>query len=133
MSLASERFLLFFAGGSTTASGEGTSLDALSLDADEIEEGSAEDTVVGALQDTTGGSTLSLEDDAGGRFKLDGLNIVAGPTATDYGTATSHNITVRETLAEAVNSPRDSVISIAVTEAGGGPELMDSQYIPSLG
>ena len=51
-------------------------LSALTLDADEIEEGSAEDTVVGALQDVTSGSTLSLIDDAGGRFKLSGSGIV---------------------------------------------------------
>lgn len=97
---------------------EAASLSALTLSTDEIEEASAEDTLVGTLQSTAGGSTLSLTDDAGGRFKLTAGTIVAGATATDYGTSTSHNITVRETLADSANSPRDSVIAITVTELG---------------
>jgi hypothetical protein len=97
-------------------------LSALTLNTDEIEEGSAEDTVVGALQSTSSGSTLSLTETAGSRFKLSGSNIVAGSVATDYGTATSHNITVRETHADASNSPRDSVIAITVTEVGAAVE-----------
>lgn len=96
-------------------------LDALTLDADEIVSGAAADTVVGAIVGSTGGSTLSLADDAGGRFALDGLNVVAGAVATDFATATSHNIIIRETLADSSNSPRDSVIAITVTEASAGP------------
>jgi hypothetical protein len=99
-------------------------LDPLTLDADEIESGAAADTVVGAIEGTTGGSTLSLVDDAGGRFALDGLNVVAGAVATDYDTATSHNITIRETLADSSNSPRDSVIAITVTEVTGDMLLL---------
>jgi hypothetical protein len=95
-------------------------LVALSLDTDEIEEGSPENTPVGTLQDVTSGSGLSLTDDAGGRFKLSGSDIVAGATPTDYGTATSHNITVRETHPDGSNSPRNSVISISVTQASAG-------------
>lgn len=98
-------------------------LVALTLDADEIVSGSDEDTVVGAIVGATGGSTLSLIDDAGGRFALDGFNIVAGATATDYDTATSHNITLRETLADSSNSPRDSVVTITVTDSGEGSML----------
>jgi len=102
---------------------EAASLNALTLSASTIEEGSAEDTVVGALQSTTGGSTLELTDDAGGRFKISGGNIVAGATATSYATSTSHDITVRETLADSANSPRSTVLSISVTEAAvGGTE-----------
>jgi hypothetical protein len=93
-------------------------LNALTLDTDEIEEGSAEDTSVGTVQDTTAGASLSLIDDAGGRFKLVSGDIVAGATATNYALATSHNITVRETHPDGSNSPRDSIINITVTEAG---------------
>lgn len=89
-------------------------LAALSLDTNEIEEDSAEDTVVGALQNVSSGSTLSLTDDAGGRFKVSGTNIVAGVTATDYDVSAGHNITVRETHSDAINSPRDTVVSIQV-------------------
>ena len=92
-------------------------LIALTLDADEIVSGSDADTLVGSVVGATSGSTLSLTDDAGGRFVLDGLDIVAGATPTDYDTATSHNITIRETLADSSNSPRDSVIGIDVLDA----------------
>ncbi len=91
-------------------------LAALSLDTDEIEENSAEDTVVGAVQDKSTGSTLTLIDDAGGRFKLSGTNIVAGATNIDYEAATSYEITLRETHADASNSPRDTVIEITVID-----------------
>ena len=100
---------------------EAATLSALTLDADEIEEGAAEDTVVGAIVGRTLGSTLSLTGTAGARFKLSGTNIVAGATATDYETATSHNITIRETLADSANSPLDTVLSITVTQAATGP------------
>lgn len=91
-------------------------LSALTLNTSTITEGSAEDTSVGTLQSTSAGSTLSLVDSAGNRFKLSGSNIVAGPVATNYSSATSHNITVRETHADASNSPRDSVIAITVAQ-----------------
>lgn len=91
-------------------------LSALTLNTDTIDEGSIEDTLVGTLQSTSAGSSLSMTDTAGGRFKLSGSNVVAGATATDYDVATSHNITVRETHADGSNSPRDSVIAIDVNE-----------------
>jgi hypothetical protein len=101
---------------------EGASLSALTLSASTIEEASAEDTVVGAIQNTAGGSTVTITDDAGGRFKISGGNLVTGATATDYASATSHSITLRETLADSANSPRDTTLSITVTEAAlGGP------------
>jgi hypothetical protein len=97
-------------------------LRALTLSPATIAEGSAEDTFVGRLFGTTPGSTLTLIDDAGGRFKyFDDAGtpkIVAGATATDYDLATSHNITVRETLLGRSNSPRDTVLTIAVTDTG---------------
>lgn len=89
-------------------------LKTLILDGDTIVEGSPEDTLVGSLLNVTEGSTLSLENNAGGRFKLDGTDIVAGATPTDYDEATSHTITVRETLAEASNSPKDTELTINV-------------------
>ncbi|MES2994696.1 MAG: peptidoglycan-binding protein [Patescibacteria group bacterium] len=94
---------------------EGT-LSALTLSASTIAENSPADTVVGTLQSTTTGSTLSLTDTASGRFKLVGGVILADSVATDYEGATSHNITVRETYAEASNSPRDTTLAISVTD-----------------
>jgi hypothetical protein len=102
-------------------------LSALTLNNDDIEEGSAPGTVVGALQSVTSGSTLSLTDDAGGRFALSGGNVVAGLVATNYATATSHNITVRETHPDGSNSPRDTVIEITVEEF-----VDPGDYVPSL-
>jgi len=94
-------------------------LNALTLDTDEIESGAAENTVVGALQNVSSGSSLSLTDSSGNQFKLSGSNIVAGPVPTDFGTKDDPTITVRETHANGSNSPRDSIIGITVTEEGG--------------
>lgn len=85
-----------------------------------IEEASAQGTSAGTLTGVTSGSTLSLVDDAGGRVQLDGNTVEAGATATDFSAATSHSFTVRETLAGATNTPRDTALSLTVTEAGSG-------------
>lgn len=93
----------------------GPSLSALTLAAASIVENSAAGTVVGGVLGQTTGSTLTLVDGAGSRFALSGTNIVAGSVATDYEAATSHSITLRETLAGYANSPRDTVLTITVT------------------
>lgn len=100
---------------------EEPNLVALTLSASTIEEASAEDTVVGAIVGQTAGSTLSLTGTAGNRFKLTGTDIVAGATATNYATATTHDITIRETLADSANSPLNTTITITVTQAAVGP------------
>ena len=68
---------------------------------------------VGALSGMTAGSTLSLTDSASGRFSLDGSSIKVASALT-VGT---YSITVRETLDGATNTPRDTSLSITVTEA----------------
>lgn len=90
-------------------------LQPLFLSASTVAEDASVGAVVGAvLNAKASGSTLSLADDAGGLFAVDGTDIeVAG--ALDYETATSHNITIRETNAGYSNSPRDTVVSITVT------------------
>jgi len=100
---------------------EEPNLAALTLSASTIEEGSAAGVVVGAIQNGTSGSTITMTDTAGGRFSVSGSNVVAGATATDYATSASHSITLRETLADSANSPRDTVLSITVTQAATGP------------
>lgn len=92
------------------------SLNALTLSGSTMAENSVAGTVVGAIQNKTTGATTTLHDDAGGRFALSGNNIVAGSVSTDYETATSHNITLRETHSDGSNSPRDSVITITITD-----------------
>lgn len=83
-----------------------------------VAENSANTTAVGTVAGRTSGSTLSLFDDAGGRFAINsstGAVTVANGTLLDYETNTSHNITVRETIADATNSPRDTVLTVTIT------------------
>ena len=87
------------------------------LSASTLEEGSVQGTTIGTLS-AIGGSvpiTFSLVDSAGSRFQITGTTLEAGPVATDYGTATSHNITVRAT--DSLSETYDEVFVIAVTEA----------------
>lgn len=99
-------------------------LSALSLSASAIPENSAAGTVVGNVTGKTSGSTLSLANDAGGRFALNGSNqLIAGLVSTDYETATSHSVTIRETLAGATNTPRDTVFTVAVTNVNEAPTI----------
>jgi hypothetical protein len=89
------------------------SLSALTLSVSTIADDALVGDVVGALVSTTSGSTLSLVDDSGGRYALDGLNIEVN-AALGVG---SDAITVRETHPDGSNSPRDTVLGITVTEA----------------
>ncbi|MEO6093652.1 MAG: hypothetical protein ABIT04_04250 [Novosphingobium sp.] len=107
---------------------EAPSLAALTLSASTISSGAAPGTVVGAIQGATAGSTLSLFDDAGGRFAISGGNLVAGLVATNASTASSHPVTIRETLADSANSPRDSVLTISVAAAYTLPGLTTAKY-----
>jgi lysophospholipase L1-like esterase len=96
-------------------------LNALSLPQAIISENALPGALIGTLAGTTPGSSLALAADAGGRFALSGSNVVAGLVATDFETATSHSITVRETLAGASNSPRDTVLTINVSDVAEIP------------
>lgn len=60
-----------------------------------IIEHSVEGTFVTKVRTSVFAYAVRLIDDAGGRFKLEGNDIVAGPVDTDYEVATSHTITVR--------------------------------------
>lgn len=81
-----------------------------------LAEDAAAGAVAGALTGKSAGSALSLTNDAGGRVALSGTNVVRGATALDYETATSHSFTVRETHADGANSPRDTVLTLNVTD-----------------
>lgn len=99
-------------------------LQVLTLSASSIAENSATGTVVGTIQNVTSGSALSLSDTAGSRFAISGGNIVAGATLTNYESATTHNITVVETLAGATGNPKSTVIVIGVTNVFEQPNLI---------
>lgn len=109
-------------------------LGLLSLSASTIHEGAAENSVVGVILGNTPGSTVTLTGTAGGRFKLvsvgDVHTVEAGATATDYDVATSHDITVREVLVGAQNTPRDTVITVTVQS---GLLLVSTSYVNIAG
>lgn len=107
---------------------EAPNLAALTLSTATIASGAAPGAVVGAIQGATAGSALSLFDDAGGRFAISGGNLVAGLVATNASSASSHPVTIRETLADSANSPRDSVLTIGVTSAYALPGLSSAKY-----
>ena len=92
-------------------------LGALTLSATSVAEDALAGTVVGAVMGYTLGGTLSLTDDASNRFALSGTTIVTGLTGLGYETAVSHQITIRENFTGSPNSPRDTVLTINVTNA----------------
>jgi hypothetical protein len=69
--------------------------------------------VVGTIYNKQTGSTLSLTNDASGKFALSGNNIVVNADI-EFTDAESYNITVRETLTGHVNSPRDTTIKVLI-------------------
>ena len=97
----------------------------VALSANSVVEGAANDTVVGMLQgvvdpDAGDSNTLSLVDDAGGRFKLVGADLqVADGTLLDFEGATSHAVTVRVT--DAAGLFLDKVLSIDVADVNEAP------------
>jgi hypothetical protein len=94
----------------------GSVLRALALSSSSVAENSAAGVFVGAVLNTASGSTLTLSNDAGGRFVLDGSNnIVTGLVATNFEAATSHSIAIVETLAGDVGSPLTTNVTINVT------------------
>ncbi|GGZ21658.1 sialidase family protein [Asticcacaulis endophyticus] len=95
-----------------TPSGAPT-LSALTLSADEFTEGATAGTVIGTISGKTTGSTLSIFP-ADTRVAISGSNLVVGSTPATDGT---FSITIRETLAGATNTPRDTTFPITVNEA----------------
>lgn len=87
-------------------------LNALALSSTTVVENTASGVTVAAFQNKTLGSTLSLTNDAGGRFVISGSNLLTGLVSTDYETATSHSVTVRESLAGVTN---DTALTVSVT------------------
>lgn len=91
------------------------SLVALTLSNASFDEGDTAGTIIGAVQGLTAGSTLTLASDGGGKASLSGTNLVVGLTVASAGT---FNVTLREELAGASNSPNLTIITISVVDAG---------------
>lgn len=94
----------------------------LTLTNNSVQEATPSGTYVGTLLATDpeyGAITYSLTDDAGGRFAVNGPNIVvANGTLLDYETATSHNVTVQAT---GPGGSTTQVFVINVTNANEAP------------
>lgn len=85
-----------------------------------LPENANEGTIAGALTGTTSGSTLTLIDNSSNRVIISGTNIIKGTGVLDYETNTSHTFTVRETHPNGTNSPRDTVLTLNVTDVAEG-------------
>lgn len=89
-------------------------LVALTLSNDSVAENSSAGTFVGFVQNQTGGSVITLTNNAGGKFALSGNSlIVAG--ALNYATAQSHTIEITETLEGIANSPKVTSLTVYIT------------------
>ena len=74
-------------------------------------------TVVGTPKGFTSGSTISLSDNAGGRFAINsstGQITVLDGTLLDYATNTTHSITVVETFTGYTNTPLSTILTVNV-------------------
>lgn len=88
-------------------------LAALTLSASSFDDTDAAGTIIGAIQNKTTGSTLSISP-ADGRVSIDGSNnLIVGTTAASVGT---FGITIRETHPDA--ALRDTAFTITVSTAG---------------
>ena len=81
-------------------------------------------TTVASDDDATNNTiTYSLDDDAGGRFAINGITgVVTVANPLDYETSTTHNITVRATSADASTSTQ--VFTIVVTDQNDVPPVI---------
>jgi hypothetical protein len=99
-------------------------LAALSLDDLTIAEDQVTGTKVGSIINASPGSTVTLlAQSNAGMFAKDGNDIEVGATPLDFETVPSPTVTLRETHADASNSPRDTVVTITVTDVAEGPSL----------
>lgn len=104
--------------GAITVSAASPTLNALSLSASAFTGGAAAGSMIGAITGVTAGSTLAIVP-ADARVAVSGTNLVVGALAASAG---SFDVTIRETLAGATNSPRDTALSITAEAASAlGP------------
>ncbi len=88
-------------------------LQPLTLSANTFTEGDTAGTVIGAIQNTTSGSSLDVS--PSDTLAIDGSNnLIVGLTPATAGTI---NATITETLAGASNTPNDSSVSVTVSSA----------------
>ena len=106
--------------GFTVASGAGaglgigssTLLKALTLSDLTFDNNDEPGVVIGTIGNRTDRSTLAVVPNDG-RFLIDGDNLVVGPSASSAGEITVY---IRETLPEAINSPRETRFTLVKEE-----------------
>ncbi|PZU93137.1 MAG: hypothetical protein DI527_07780 [Chelatococcus sp.] len=92
----------------------GVLLGTLSLSAAQVADDAPAGTVIGSLLGKAPGSVVALVDAHSGAVALSGTDLVVGlslPSAGEF------QVTLRETLAGAMNSPRDTTLTIEVLPA----------------
>lgn len=101
------------------------------LSADTIQEGAAAGTLVGNVSASNGGvvTGLALTDSDGNRFALDGSAIEAGAVATDYDTATLHQITVDGNIDGIARSTQLDIFVTNVLEVTLVPLTLDADEL----
>ncbi len=76
---------------------------------------------------TTNAITYTLDDDAGGRFAINGsTGLVTVNAALDYETYTSHSVTVRATSADGSSSTQSYTISVTDVNESGVTPIVDN-------
>lgn len=125
--------------GAAPAPGGGSiTLNALTLSNSSVNENTAAGVVVGNIGGKSADTTLTITNTAGNRFTLDQATaqIKTGSVSTDYETATSHQITIRETYngsGTATNSPRDTNFTITVNDVNEGGSSGGGSFPPPSG
>lgn len=106
-------------------------LNPLTLSHNTVNESIMQGGAIATVQGVHAGSQLELVDSAGGRVALVAGALVRGATAFDYETATSATVTIRETLEGAVNSPRQTTLTLNVTNTFEQPNLSALSISPA--
>ena len=85
-------------------------------------------TALASDADATNNTILyTLDDDAGGRFAIDGsTGLITVNAALDYETNTSHNVTVRATSSDGSSSTQGFTISVTDVSESGATPIVDN-------
>lgn len=102
-----------FAGNGSSVGPSPITLGTLTLSFTTVSEDAEIGDTVGTVSGLTLGSTLTLQDDGDGAFELDGATVKVAATLTEGVVS----IILRETLAGATNSPKDTQFDIEVNAA----------------
>ncbi|XUU61081.1 cadherin repeat domain-containing protein [Erythrobacter sp. HA6-11] len=93
-------------------------LGEIGLSIESVPENAPVGSPVANFTNKTPGSTLTLLDDATSHFVIEGDMLLLGAEGLDYEVQAEHQIVVRETHSDAMNSARDTTIAIRVANVG---------------